>query len=107
LGGHDIALRGLEGDDRIIGGPGDDNLYGGPGADTFVYTTGSGWDRIHDFQPGIDKLEVKGTTYSAVVSYDQSYSGVPGEMLEFFGRSTGVHLHGITEKPAASDFIFA
>jgi Ca2+-binding RTX toxin-like protein len=45
-------LKGLGGDDTLIGGSGNDNLIGGDGDDTFVYTPGDGADTITDFNTG-------------------------------------------------------
>lgn len=59
--GEDL-LRGGRGNDRIKGGLGDDLLFGGEGADTFVFTAraGNGVDRIGDFVPGLDRLQLIG-----------------------------------------------
>ncbi|SMO69076.1 calcium-binding protein [Paracoccus laeviglucosivorans] len=47
------TLHGEGGDDRIIGGTGNDMMSGGYGSDRFVFTAGSGQDRISDFNAGI------------------------------------------------------
>jgi len=53
------TLVGTAGDDRITGGAGADVLTGGAGVDTFVYTsTRDGGDRITDFAPGIDRIDL-------------------------------------------------
>lgn len=53
------TLAGSAGDDRITGGEGADNLTGGAGADVFVYRSlRDAGDRIGDFQPGIDRLDL-------------------------------------------------
>ncbi|MBL6431123.1 MAG: type I secretion C-terminal target domain-containing protein [Alphaproteobacteria bacterium] len=66
LGGND-RLLGLEGDDTLEGGDGADVLAGGPGfdtltggaqADTFVMSDFDGVDTITDFMPGEDRLDV-------------------------------------------------
>ena len=55
----DDALSGGDGDDRLNGGQGSDLLSGGLGADTFVWSAGdSGIDRITDFTPGEDTLDL-------------------------------------------------
>lgn len=54
------TLVGTAGDDRITGGIGSDVLTGGAGADTFVYTsTRDALDRITDFVPGTDRLDLQ------------------------------------------------
>ncbi|SFS20259.1 calcium-binding protein [Yoonia litorea] len=64
--GFDI-LQGLEGDDVINAGHGDDILQdgggsdllkGGAGADVFILMADNRTDRITDFQPGQDKLDL-------------------------------------------------
>lgn len=57
--GNDI-LNGENGDDILMGGPGNDILTGGPGKDTFVFSLGSGADKITDFEPGIDHIDLTG-----------------------------------------------
>ncbi|NBB17720.1 hypothetical protein GVN21_20355, partial [Caulobacter sp. SLTY] len=59
-------LYGGEGDDIIIGGAHSDQLYGGAGADRFVFSTGDGPNNIHDFQDGIDLIDISG--YGGVYS---------------------------------------
>jgi predicted extracellular nuclease len=53
------TLAGSAGDDRITGGEGADNLTGGAGADVFVYRSlRDAGDRIGDFQPGSDRIDL-------------------------------------------------
>lgn len=52
------VLEGREGDDRLIDGGGVDTLIGGPGADIFVLVEDGAYDRILDFQPGIDRIDL-------------------------------------------------
>lgn len=75
LYGHDgnDALSGGRGDDKLIGGHGEDMLVGGRGKDhlwggtyggdsdkdSFVFQKNSGDDFIHDFQIGVDKIDLK------------------------------------------------
>lgn len=67
-GGDDI-LASLVGDDRIAGGAGEDILLDGPGndtltgqagADTFVLQADGTIDRITDFEPWQDRIEIQG-----------------------------------------------
>lgn len=54
------AIVGTPGDDIITGGPGVDVLTGGAGRDTFVYSSPrDAGDTITDFEPGIDKLDLR------------------------------------------------
>ena len=56
--GNDM-LNGGGGDDLLIGGLGDNTLTGGSGSDVFQWQQGnSGYDRVTDFTPGTDKLDL-------------------------------------------------
>lgn len=52
------TLGGGPGADRIDGGAGGDLLTGGPGADVFVFREGSGEDRVIDFAPAEDGIDL-------------------------------------------------
>lgn len=75
--GHD-TLFGGDGLDFIRGDEGNDQLYGGAGADVFYFGKNSGTDVIHDFEQGLDHLNVKGlgltnwTKVQAVLTYDDA-----------------------------------
>jgi hypothetical protein len=59
-GPGDDFLFGGAGNDRISGGGGNDYLKGNSGSDTFVFGADAGGrDRIGDFRPGTDFLEIK------------------------------------------------
>lgn len=67
FGGHGRdRLLGGAGDDTILGGMGGDTLSGGAGADVFVFATaaeiglGRFRDVISDFQPGLDRIDLRG-----------------------------------------------
>jgi Ca2+-binding RTX toxin-like protein len=60
-------LTGNGGRDRLDGHAGNDLMTGGTGNDTFVFTTGAGRDRITDFQPGHDHIDLRG--WDAVTSF--------------------------------------
>ena len=67
-GAGDDRLKGMEGRDVLSGGKGDDTLFGmsgndrltgGRGEDLFVFRQGEGTDRITDFKPGADRIEIR------------------------------------------------
>lgn len=67
-GGADV-VRGGQGDDVLNAGDGADHLFGdlgndwlagGPGADVFHFAPGGGADRVVDFQPGVDRVQLDG-----------------------------------------------
>lgn len=55
------VLNGDQGKDTLIGGRGSDSMSGGSGADRFVFNgrIDEGRDRIFDFTPGFDTLELR------------------------------------------------
>lgn len=59
-GAGDDTLRGGGGDDVLIDGPGRDRLHGGAGADVFVIGGDGELDRIDDFEPGVDRIDLSG-----------------------------------------------
>ncbi|RJP72622.1 MAG: ExeM/NucH family extracellular endonuclease [Comamonadaceae bacterium] len=62
------TLTGTAGDDRITGGLGADVITGGAGADSFVYTDPrDAADRITDFVPGTDRIDL--TALLASIGY--------------------------------------
>jgi RTX calcium-binding nonapeptide repeat (4 copies) len=56
------TLKGGAGGDRLAGGAGRDRLSGDAGADTFVFASAghAGRDRIVDFAPGVDRVDLAG-----------------------------------------------
>ena len=66
LSGNDNedALFGGAGWDSLNGGKHNDQLFGGDGVDTFVFKDGDGFDTIYDFQPGREKIDLRGVTHS-------------------------------------------
>ncbi len=56
--GRRNKLSGMDGNDRIVDGGGIDTLVGGMGADTFVFVRDGNYDRILDFQPGMDRIDL-------------------------------------------------
>jgi Ca2+-binding RTX toxin-like protein len=49
---------GYDGKDTLDGKAGSDVLTGGAGADTFIFATGDGHDKITDFTPGKDRINL-------------------------------------------------
>ena len=54
----DDFLSGGTGNDTLTGGAGNDFLIGGEGADEFVFTQGSGFDQIADFDTSADTVNL-------------------------------------------------
>lgn len=108
-GGAD-TLRGGRGDDRLIGGTGADLLLGGSGADEFVFLAGSGQDRVQDFTPGKDSLELDvsllGATPATVSAVLSTYATVTssGILLDFGGDR--IFFDGLNDLSQLSDMTF-
>ena len=109
--GNDI-LAGGQGSDYICGGTGNDYLIGREGNDAFVFTLGSGSDRIEDFTRGEDSLVVYGNgdqlRFEDVVS--QTWHG-NDLSVTFDGAADGlidweITLAGQKSWLTASDFAF-
>jgi len=57
-GAGDDFLRGRGGDDIVMDGAGQDRLEGGGGRDVFVLSADGQYDRIMDFTPGEDSIDL-------------------------------------------------
>jgi Ca2+-binding RTX toxin-like protein len=82
-GEGDDWLHGGNGDDTLIGGAGRDVLTGGAGADVFVLAAadlGTGRDRITDFIPGEDRIDLTGLASGLTFVGEARFSGHPGEV---------------------------
>lgn len=99
-GGND-RLLGQVGDDRLVGGLGNDRLFGGTGADVFVFSAGSGADRIGDFSVAqADRLVFDDAMWSGSRSAAQvvsSFASVTAQGVLFqFTPSNSVLLEGVS-----------
>ncbi|MBT0957770.1 hypothetical protein IV417_10245 [Alphaproteobacteria bacterium KMM 3653] len=56
--GGDDRLEGGGGDDILYDGAGDDDLYGNGGADLFILAGDGNKDRIVDFDPAVDRIDL-------------------------------------------------
>ena len=56
--GRKDRLKGGAGDDLIDGGKAPDLLWGGPGRDVFIFHGRHGDDRVLDFEPGTDRIDL-------------------------------------------------
>lgn len=109
-GAGDDGLSGAGGDDTLIAGPGSDALWGGAGSDVFVFVADGQPDRVMDFQPGQDRidladwgwiydvsaLDIQARSDGAVVSWQ-------GERVEIF-TATGQSL--APDSLSNDDFLF-
>lgn len=114
-GGADV-IYGDDGTDRIDGGTGNDDLYGG-GADgvkdTFIFTvaaTSFGRDTIHDFEDGIDRIQINGfADFAAATAGGMTISNDSNgdTIVKFTGPIATITLLGMDQSQiTAADFVF-
>jgi Ca2+-binding RTX toxin-like protein len=106
-GAGNDTLSGGSGADRLDGGPGNDLMAGGAGADVFAFTAGSGNDRIADFTPGQDKIELPvsvAANFAAVLAGSRQ---VGADVVIAFDMVDTVTLQGVAlTNLSAGDFHF-
>ncbi|WP_319826022.1 calcium-binding protein [Thalassovita sp.] len=62
-------LKGNGGDDTLDGGNGSDHYHGGQGADVFIFAPDGAVDKIHDYEDGIDLIDVSAYGFSGVADF--------------------------------------
>ncbi|WP_108260676.1 family 16 glycosylhydrolase [Mangrovicoccus ximenensis] len=122
----DDVLYGNDGNDHLIGGAGADTLEGGAGTDhmwggpygadgsrdSFVFSDGSGTDYIHDFEAGIDVIDLSAfnTDWTATQSALSDQTWAVRLDLQALGGSGGdvVYLADVAIQDLdSSSFLFA
>lgn len=105
--GEDFLFGGAS-EDILNGGADDDLLSGGSHRDTFVFEQDSGFDRIIDWQDGIDVVDLTdfGFTDFSEVEAIASQVGA-GVRLEFDGGEVLLFSGMVLSDLSASDFILA
>jgi Ca2+-binding RTX toxin-like protein len=99
-------LDGADGNDTLDGGAGSDSLDGGAGADTFVFSRGSGQDRISSFQSGVDKLDLRGFGFTTFDQLKQGATITSGKETNVafvtlnFGNGDGLKVMGVSNLTA-------
>lgn len=79
-GAGDDLIRGEAGKDWIRGGLGRDKMWGGAGADIFDFDTikdsrvGAQRDMIHDFQSGVDRVDLRTIDANTLVKGNQAFT---------------------------------
>ncbi|MCB1355134.1 MAG: calcium-binding protein [Maritimibacter sp.] len=99
----DNWFDGEDGDDMFYFGRGNDGAQGGDGADTFIFNGDTfGFDRIEDFEDGIDMIRIKNAADFAALTISQDGSDA---LIEWNGNE--VRLDDTTATDiTADDFIF-
>ena len=103
--GRDYLL-GEGGNDVLDGGLGDDNLTGGAGADHFVFATGYGFDRLLDFEDGIDLIDVSGTGALEIGDFYLTGTGT-NVRLDFGGGDVLYVFDAAVSDFSNADFLFS
>ncbi|HYI41979.1 MAG TPA: M10 family metallopeptidase C-terminal domain-containing protein, partial [Allosphingosinicella sp.] len=116
-GKSDDGLKGGAKNDLLFGNAGNDLLTGGGGSDTFRYdSTGDSnsffLDRILDFTPGTDKIDLSRIDANSLVGGDQgftwigsnAFSGAAGE-LRAFQQGGDWMLEGDSNGDSAGDLV--
>lgn len=93
--GNDMLL-GDDGDDTLAGEVGSDTYAGGSGSDLFRLDVLGGVDTVLDFQVGIDRLRVDGTTQSAAVIVANAVQTDGGSTILVLENDTQVALLNVT-----------
>jgi serralysin len=107
-------LDGRDGDDWLGGGGGADVLTGGTGADLFFFQAGglgAGADRISDFSPGEDRIDLSWIDADVTLGGDQAFayigaaafSGLAGE-LRYAADGAAGRLQADTDGDGVANF---
>jgi len=105
--GHDIIFGG-RGKDLIDGGAGTDKLFGGRGRDTFIFKEGNDTDKIYDFRPGQDKIDISSFGFTDFHQIEHMISGRWWKTEIDFGGGDEIELYGVrAHRLDEDDFIFA
>ena len=103
-------LFGEGGADRVEGGAGNDDMLGGAGSDEFVFTPGSGHDRIFDFQAGAgsEDLLILAGSLRSFEQVQAATRDVGGSAVITIDASTSITLVGVQAATlSVDDFRFA
>jgi hypothetical protein len=101
--GNDTLLGGA-GHDVLKGDAGNDRLTGGAGADRFVMNSlVEGVDRITDFSPGIDRVQLSKTGFGASSTAQFSYHQATGNLSFVSATSTLQTFVTLENKPSNFD----
>ncbi len=113
-GDDDDTLFGEKGNDKLYGGSGDDFLDGGKGRDylrgddgedIFYFSKDSGKDKIPDFTPGVDKIDLTAYHFDAN-TLDNAIHSFANKTVIDLGGSNQIVLQGVQSGDLdESDFV--
>ena len=111
-GHHDDILDGGGGNDRLFGrggndilmdGAGKDLLWGGAGADVFVFSYDAQHDRVKDYTPGVDRLDLSAFPLLQTAAQLQITPTKTGAILSYGAEQITITSHDRTPL-SADDF---
>ncbi|EIC21491.1 S8 family serine peptidase [Thiorhodovibrio frisius] len=107
-GRGDDLLFGNAGADILVGGRGTDLMRGAAGADRFVFETDSGRDRIADFDPNNDLIEVDQAINGQILAgpstlLETAFTDAQGNAVINLGAGNQVTLLGLSVDELSSD----
>jgi|GEM_PF-2835794 len=107
LDGED-RLYGDAGNDTLVGGIKNDVLIGGAGDDVFRFVNGDERDRITDFAPGEDVIEINGVQITDLAALPSGVSGasLQGNYVLSYGSGNTVTIEGSPLLRAAYPSLF-
>jgi Ca2+-binding RTX toxin-like protein len=104
---NDLAFGGA-GADLIVAGAGVDRLRGGAGPDVFVFQPATGNDRVEDFLPGTDRLDLQGFAGASAAALLAAAVAAGADTRIVLGGGDSVLLVGVAKASlSAADFILA
>jgi hypothetical protein len=122
-GANGDTLTGGAGTDLIVGGGGDDDLSGGAGADVFRFdavsdSTPNGADTIHDFEVGLDLIDLRRIDADETAPGDQAFHWIGPAAFSGQGAASagelrayqvegGWFVEGDTNGDGSADFVLA
>ncbi|MCP4384659.1 MAG: hypothetical protein GY798_25135 [Hyphomicrobiales bacterium] len=100
------TLKGGQGADSLRGGKGKDTATGGAGADIFVFAHNTSADRVVDFAPGTDRLDLTDVFGSRKKALNATEDSGAGHAVIDLGSGDKVKLVGVsTADLSVEDFI--
>lgn len=102
----DDRVRGGDGQDIITGGTGNDDLWGNSDPDIFVFATGDGADKIHDFETGLDQIDLSAHGIANFATLIASASDVGLDTVIDLGGGDSILIEDTSASDlSASDFV--
>lgn len=99
-------LFGGDGADVIDGGAGADVMSGGAGGDLFRFGRGDGFDRVSDFETGVDALDLTAIGFVDAEALSNATRDVGRGVRVDLGEGAGVLVLGVTAEELEASVLF-